>query len=142
MDDGCVADYRPIRLEPRLVGLALARLTSTQSDVWNTMLASITAGTRVNVSQQEIAAFLQINASYVSRAARRLKEIGLVYREVMGRHYPAMTAVQVAGLVEDEARVERVVLQLSTSGGEMEVYAGDEPPTDRLAAARGAPPQF
>jgi enamine deaminase RidA (YjgF/YER057c/UK114 family) len=36
----------------------------------------------------------------------RLKEIGAVYREVMGRHYPAMSAVQVADLIEDEAKVE------------------------------------
>lgn len=36
----------------------------------------------------------------------RLKEIGAVYREVIGRYYPAMTAVQVADLVEDEAKVE------------------------------------
>ncbi|MFN4065461.1 RidA family protein [Parazoarcus communis] len=36
----------------------------------------------------------------------RLKEIGAVYREVMGKNYPAMTAVQVADLVENEAKVE------------------------------------
>lgn len=36
----------------------------------------------------------------------RLKEIGQVYREVMGRNFPAMTAVQVADLVEDDAKVE------------------------------------
>ena len=35
-----------------------------------------------------------------------LKEIGGAYRAVMGRHYPAMTMVQVVALVEDEARVE------------------------------------
>jgi len=34
------------------------------------------------------------------------KEIGVIYRETMGRHYPAMTAVQVAGLMEDKALVE------------------------------------
>jgi len=33
-------------------------------------------------------------------------EIGVAYRELIGRHYPTMTAVQVAGLVEDRARVE------------------------------------
>ena len=33
-------------------------------------------------------------------------EIGVAYREVIGRHYPTMSAVQVAGLVEDRARVE------------------------------------
>lgn len=36
----------------------------------------------------------------------RLKEIGAAYREVMGKNFPAMTAVQVADLVEDEAKVE------------------------------------
>jgi len=34
------------------------------------------------------------------------KEIGAAYREIIGRHYPAMTVVQVAGLLEDKARVE------------------------------------
>ena len=34
------------------------------------------------------------------------KEIGAAYRDIIGRHYPAMTAVQVAGLIEDKARVE------------------------------------
>jgi enamine deaminase RidA (YjgF/YER057c/UK114 family) len=34
------------------------------------------------------------------------KAVGAVYREIIGPHYPAMTAVQVAGLVEDRARVE------------------------------------
>jgi enamine deaminase RidA (YjgF/YER057c/UK114 family) len=35
-----------------------------------------------------------------------LKEIGLIYRKIMGWHYPAMSAVQVVALVEDGARVE------------------------------------
>jgi enamine deaminase RidA (YjgF/YER057c/UK114 family) len=34
------------------------------------------------------------------------KELGAVYREIIGSHYPAMTAVQVSGLIEDAARVE------------------------------------
>ena len=34
------------------------------------------------------------------------KALGAVYREVIGDHYPAMTAVQVAALIEDRARVE------------------------------------
>lgn len=33
-------------------------------------------------------------------------ELGQAYREIVGNHYPAMTAVQVAGLVEEGARVE------------------------------------
>jgi enamine deaminase RidA (YjgF/YER057c/UK114 family) len=35
-----------------------------------------------------------------------LKEVGTSYRELMGRHYPAMAVVQVSGLVEDDARLE------------------------------------
>ena len=36
----------------------------------------------------------------------RLKELGQVYREVMGRNFPAMTCVQVAALMESRAKVE------------------------------------
>ncbi len=32
--------------------------------------------------------------------------VGLAYRDVIGRHFPAMSAVQVAGLMEERARVE------------------------------------
>lgn len=36
----------------------------------------------------------------------RLKELGAAYREVLGRHFPAMACVQVAGLMEARARIE------------------------------------
>jgi enamine deaminase RidA (YjgF/YER057c/UK114 family) len=36
----------------------------------------------------------------------RLKELGAVYREVMGRNFPAMTCVQVVALVEQRAKIE------------------------------------
>ena len=32
--------------------------------------------------------------------------IGAAYREVIGRHFPAMTAVEVGALIEDAAKVE------------------------------------
>ena len=35
-----------------------------------------------------------------------LKEIGAAYRAVMGKHFPAMTAVEVSALVESQAKVE------------------------------------
>lgn len=37
---------------------------------------------------------------------RSLRDLGQVYREVMGSHYPAMALVQVVSLVEPEAKVE------------------------------------
>lgn len=46
---------------------------------------------------------------YVTDKAEYLaqrKALGAVYREIFGRHFPAMTAVQVAALMEDGAKVE------------------------------------
>ena len=36
----------------------------------------------------------------------RLKELGAAYREVLGKHFPAMTCVAVAALMEARAKVE------------------------------------
>ena len=36
----------------------------------------------------------------------RLKQLGAVYREVMGKHYPAMSCIVVNGLIEERALVE------------------------------------
>ena len=41
-------------------------------------------------------------AEYMARQS----EVGAVYRDGSGRHFPAMTMVVVAGLVEDEALLE------------------------------------
>jgi enamine deaminase RidA (YjgF/YER057c/UK114 family) len=35
-----------------------------------------------------------------------IKDIGAAYRELIGRHYPAMAVVEVTGLVEPDARLE------------------------------------
>jgi enamine deaminase RidA (YjgF/YER057c/UK114 family) len=37
---------------------------------------------------------------------REIAEVGAAYREVLGRHFPAMSVVQVAALVEARAKVE------------------------------------
>jgi enamine deaminase RidA (YjgF/YER057c/UK114 family) len=36
----------------------------------------------------------------------RLRELGDAYRAIMGKHFPAMSLVQVGALVEDKAKVE------------------------------------
>jgi enamine deaminase RidA (YjgF/YER057c/UK114 family) len=46
--------------------------------------------------------FITDKAAYVD--ARR--EIGIAYREIIGRHYPPMSVVVVSALIEDEAQVE------------------------------------
>jgi enamine deaminase RidA (YjgF/YER057c/UK114 family) len=44
------------------------------------------------------------------------QQLGEVYREIIGRHYPAMTAVQVTSLLEDAARVEIEVTAVIPDG--------------------------
>lgn len=46
--------------------------------------------------------YLTDKSEYMSRQ----KEIGAVYRRVIGRHFPAMSAIVVAALIEDGAKVE------------------------------------
>ena len=46
--------------------------------------------------------FVTSRDEYVSRLA----DLGPAYREIIGRHYPAMTLVQVVALVEQRAKVE------------------------------------
>ncbi len=36
----------------------------------------------------------------------RLRELGTVYREILGKNFPAMTCVEVSALVEEQAKVE------------------------------------
>jgi enamine deaminase RidA (YjgF/YER057c/UK114 family) len=46
--------------------------------------------------------FITDKAEYLAR----LPEMGQAYRAVMGKHFPAMTMVQVVALIEDRAKVE------------------------------------
>lgn len=38
------------------------------------------------------------------------RELGQAYREIIGKHYPAMTAVEVTALMEDRAKIEIEVM--------------------------------
>ena len=46
--------------------------------------------------------YLTDKQEYMARGA----ELGKVYREIIGKNYPAMSAVQVSALMEDQAQVE------------------------------------
>jgi enamine deaminase RidA (YjgF/YER057c/UK114 family) len=47
----------------------------------------------------------------------RLRELGQAYRDVMGRHYPAMTCVEVSALMEARAQVEIEVTAVAPPAG-------------------------
>jgi len=57
-------------------------------------------GEAIHIAQMRV--YVTDKHAYTSN----LKQIGAVYRELMGRHYPAMALVEVAALVEDLAKVE------------------------------------
>lgn len=46
--------------------------------------------------------YITDKGAYVARR----KEVGAAYRRVIGKHYPAMSLLVVAGLLEDDAQVE------------------------------------
>lgn len=46
--------------------------------------------------------YVTSKAEYLAAA----KEIGTAYREIIGRNFPAMTAIEVTALIEDRAMVE------------------------------------
>jgi enamine deaminase RidA (YjgF/YER057c/UK114 family) len=46
--------------------------------------------------------YLTSRAEYLAH----LEEIGAAYRAIMGKHFPAMTAVEVSALVEAQAKIE------------------------------------
>jgi enamine deaminase RidA (YjgF/YER057c/UK114 family) len=46
--------------------------------------------------------YLTSRSEYIAH----LEEIGAAYRELMGKHFPAMTAVEVTALIEPRAKVE------------------------------------
>lgn len=56
--------------------------------------------------------YLRDKRAYVAAG----REIGAAYREIIGRHFPAMTAVQVVDLVEDAALVEIEVTAVVPEG--------------------------
>jgi len=52
------------------------------------------------------------------------KEIGQAYRSVMGDHYPAMTVIEVAGLIEEGAKIEIEATAVIPSDRRGQVDAG------------------
>ncbi|WP_246444676.1 RidA family protein [Sphingomonas sediminicola] len=102
---GCA---RPHRDDRRVVGW-----NERQEFVDNTLAGQFAQTLR------NIVAILQCDGAYPKNIARltcyvtsideylaSAKEIGAAWREIMGRHYPAMALVEVVRLVEREAKVE------------------------------------
>ena len=66
------------------------------------VLAVVKAAGGQAASITRLLIFVTDKTEYVAK----LKEIGAAYRQLMGKHYPAMTLVEVSALLEDSAKVE------------------------------------
>jgi len=66
------------------------------------VVAVVTAAGGEVTSIARLLIFVTDKKEYLSR----LKEVGKVYAQIMGKHFPAMSLVEVSGLVEDLAKVE------------------------------------
>ncbi len=62
----------------------------------------------LNAAGGEPRHLVRLNWYVTERAeyAARQRDIGAAYRRVLGRHFPAMTLLVVAGLLEPRAKVE------------------------------------
>ncbi len=69
-------------------------------------LANVMTVLRAAGGEAENIARLVIYVTDKIEYRERTKEVGDRYRKHMGKHFPAMVLVQVAGLLDDRARVE------------------------------------
>ncbi len=76
------------------------------ADQFGQALANVLEVVRAAGGEAEHVAELTIYVTDRRAYVEALAEVGREYRRVMGRHYPAMALVEVAALVESDARVE------------------------------------
>jgi len=69
-------------------------------------LANVITVLRAAEGEAENIARLVIYVTDKIEYRKRTKEVGDRYRKHMGKHFPAMVLVQVAGLLDDRAKVE------------------------------------
>lgn len=91
-------------------------------------LANVLAVVRTAGGEPENVAELTIYVTDRRAYLEALPEVGKEYRALMGRHFPAMALVEVAGLIEPGARVEiRAVAALPSAPATPATPSGEEP---------------
>jgi enamine deaminase RidA (YjgF/YER057c/UK114 family) len=76
------------------------------ADQFAQALGNVLAVVRQAGGQPENIGRLLIFVTDKAEYASRLRDIGSAYRQLMGKHYPAMTLVEVSSLLEPLAKVE------------------------------------
>lgn len=79
---------------------------TTFADQFRQALLNIKACVEAAGSRVDCIGRMTLYVRDIAEYTASLKQIGASYREVMGKHYPAMALVEVKALVESEARLE------------------------------------
>lgn len=105
--NGIVAEGRQVYIAGQIGWTAEAKLVSTDfvaqvEQALSNIVQVLAAAGGEPAHIVRLTWYLTDKSEYMSRQ----KEIGAAYRRVIGRHFPAMSAIVVAGLIEDGAKVE------------------------------------
>lgn len=75
-------------------------------DQWQQALSNVLAVVEAAGGRPSDIARMTVFIADLKEYRRSLKEIGAVWKARMGRHYPAMSVVEVSGLVDEGAVIE------------------------------------
>ncbi|MGQ0538726.1 MAG: RidA family protein [Gemmatimonadaceae bacterium] len=106
--NGIVASGRVLAIAGQIGWNPATRQIETEDLVQQTRAALANVVTVLRAAGGEPAHLVRLTWYITDRDAylARREDIGRAYRDVMGRHYPAMSVVVVAGLIEPRAQVE------------------------------------
>lgn len=93
------------------------------ADQFAQALGNVLAVVRRAGGQPENIGRLLIFVTDKAEYSSRLRDVGSAYRQLMGKHFPAMTLVEVSSLLEPLAKVEieaLAVIPTTTLGGEQQ----------------------
>src|ERR1044071_1296215 len=100
---------------------SLCRIVSDDfADQFALALENVLAVVRQAGGDQTSIASMRIYVTDKKEYTSQLKNIGQIYRQIMGKHFPAMVLVEVNALVEDLAKVEIEAIACIQAGAQPE----------------------
>ena len=109
---------------------SMCRIVSDDfADQFALALENVLAVVRQAGGDQTSIASMRVYVTDKKEYTSQLKNIGKIYRQIMGKHFPAMVLVEVNALVEDLAKVEIEAIACIQAGEQPE--AAQTPEGDR-----------
>lgn len=108
---------RGIYLAGQTGRLADGRIAATLAEQFDGAAENVNRALAAAGARPEHLVSMQIFTTDLADYRASLAPIGVAYRKHFGRHYPAISLLQVAGLFDEEARVELVCVAHIPDGG-------------------------